>query len=95
MDGRVKLDGTEFEIPVKIHYSKDQDVVLGIRLFNLTLANKVMVQILNDQKIIKRLDDKIKEFEETLDRIDKPTVAASLGITKMMEELAILRTIRK
>jgi len=48
----------------------------------------------NNGKIIKRLDKKIKEFEETLDRIGTPTVSAGLGITKMMEELAILRTIR-
>ena len=55
MHKRIKLSETEFELPEPIHYTKDQDVVLGIRLFNLTLARKVKKQILNDQKIVEAL----------------------------------------
>jgi len=49
---RVCLTKENFELPDSIHYSKDEDVILGIRLFNLTLAKKVMKQILDDQKIV-------------------------------------------
>lgn len=49
---------------------------------------------IKNQRIVNRLNKKIKEFEETLDRIEIPTVSESLGITKMMEELALLRSIR-
>ena len=46
------------------------------------------------EKIVKRLDKKIKEIADTLDRIEKPTVVEGQAIAKLMEELAILRTIR-
>lgn len=49
MPKRIKLTEENFELPESIHYSKDEDVILGIRLFNLILAKKVIKQILDDQ----------------------------------------------
>jgi len=55
MTERITLTENDFELPDSIHYTKDEDVVLGIRLFNLTLAKKVMKQILSDQKKLEKI----------------------------------------
>jgi len=51
---RIHLNLEEFEIPEPIHYTKDEDVILGIRLRDVTLARKVVKQILADQKTIEK-----------------------------------------
>lgn len=51
---RIHLNPEDFEIPEPIHYTKDEDVVLGIRLRDVTLARKVVKQILADQKTIEK-----------------------------------------
>ncbi len=52
----IKLTEEDFELPNKIYYTKDEDVILGIRLFNLTLAKKVMKRILDDQEKAEKWD---------------------------------------
>lgn len=67
---RVELNENNFELPEPIHYSKDKDVILGIRLFNLTLARKVMKQILNDQEENKQLKEKFEKRGKILDEVE-------------------------
>jgi len=51
---RIHLNESEFELPQSIPWQKDEDVELVIRLRNLTMARKVVKQILSDQKEIER-----------------------------------------
>lgn len=57
MSKPITLTEENFELPESVHYTKDEDVVLGIRLFNLTLAKKVMKQILDNQDKAERYDE--------------------------------------
>jgi len=60
MTESIKLTEEDFELPESIHY--DEDVVLGIRLFNLTLAKKVMKQILENQNKAHKFDGIADEY---------------------------------
>ena len=84
MNTRIKLTEDNFELPEPIHYTKDEDVILGIRLFNLTLAKKVVKQILENQEFRKKHDRRFaglryleelkqenKKLKEDYDKLDK------------------------
>lgn len=55
MTKRIHLNPEEFTLPESIPYQKDEDVELTITLRNLTMARKVMKQILSDQKIVEAI----------------------------------------
>ncbi len=70
MTERITLTEETFELPESIPWQKDQDVILGIRLFNLTLARKVMKQILQDQeRSVKCKQYHSQEFIETYNKL--------------------------
>ncbi len=71
MTERIKLTENNFELPKQIHYTKDEDVVLGIRLFDLTLAKKVMKQILENQNKAHQFDGIVNEYNARWQRILK------------------------
>lgn len=52
---RIHLNPEEFTLPKSIPWQKDEDVELTITLRNLTMARKVMKQILSDQKIVEKI----------------------------------------
>ena len=52
---RIHLNPDEFQLPNSIPWQKDEDVELVIRLRNLTMAKKVVKQILSDQKKVEMI----------------------------------------